>query len=143
MKSTGPNSAQRFRWRNSGVRPYLVLLSISLMSGAASAFAQTAPRSDRYVLQSGETRGAVSKSPLGKPCLDVEALSRPYSSNPRVYDHLISFLNRCPKVLLVRACYSRSDRCVNAEVPGYKRKDVILGIGVGNSRFLFTYSERR
>ncbi|EJW11979.1 hypothetical protein A33M_2567 [Rhodovulum sp. PH10] len=47
---------------------------------------------------------------LGKPCLDIEAASRAHVSNPLIYDHAVSVVNRCLKPIKLKVCYYTSHR---------------------------------
>jgi hypothetical protein len=105
------------------------------------AVAQTAEPGFRLTLQSGEAAGSVSRDVFGKPCLDIEAASRARASNPNVYDHIVSILNRCTKNIRLEVCYFGSNRCTRVEVNGLKRKDAIIGINPGMKTFRFSYRE--
>jgi hypothetical protein len=76
----------------------------------------------------GAKRETHHRDALGNQCLAVEPLARPHVANPKVYDHVLVLDNQCLKSIKTRACYIESDRCVEADVPGLTRQDVILGI---------------
>jgi hypothetical protein len=76
----------------------------------------------------GAKRETHHRDALGNQCLAVEPLARPHVANPKVYDHVLVLDNQCLKSIKTRACYTESDQCVEADVPGLTRQDVILGI---------------
>ena len=104
----------------------------------------TSPFQNRLTLQNAGENGAfpVHRSPLGKPCLDIEAASRRHVINPNVYDHVVSIYNRCVQNIKLRVCYYHSDHCIDVEVAGLQRKDVALGIYPSMQYFRYSYREK-
>ncbi|RAI45015.1 hypothetical protein CH341_06270 [Rhodoplanes roseus] len=81
---------------------------------------------------------------MGRACLDVETIARGRVANPALFDHVISFENRCLKPIKVQVCvYKTADQCTSLEIPGMKRKDAVLGVGSGSQIIRYTISERR
>ncbi len=62
------------------------------------------PFKSRLTIQNSGTNAAfaVHRSPLGKPCLDIEAASRAHVINPDVYDNVVSFKNQCALTINVQ-----------------------------------------
>lgn len=122
----------------------LIMLGIGPSAVPNDARAQSAS-SSRLTLQSGSYAGKaqVSKDAFGKPCADVEAASKARMSNPNIFDHMISVENRCLKPLKLRFCYFGSDRCTDVDLPGLKRKDLVLGVYPGLKTFRYSWTEVR
>jgi hypothetical protein len=122
------------------VHPRTALLAATFVI-ATPVIALTQTAGSRLILQNGESAGKISRDPLGRPCLDVEAASRSHITNPNVYDHIVSISNRCLKSLKVRVCYLDTERCTDMEVLRMGRKDVIIGTNPAMKRFKFRYQE--
>ncbi|MFL9828361.1 hypothetical protein [Rhodoplanes sp. SY1] len=122
----------------------LFTLGIGVSTLPIGASAQSASNS-RLTLQSGSYAGKalVSKDAFGKPCADVEAASKARVSNPNVFEHIVSVQNRCLKPLKLRFCYFGSDRCTDLDLPGLKRKDLVLGVYPGLKTFRYSWTEIR
>ena len=119
-----------------------VVMALAICTPSIASAQSTTP-SFRLTLQSGESRGLVNKDVFGKPCLDIEAASRAHVSNPNVYDHIVSIANRCARAIKVKVCYYGTEKCVDAQAPGSKRKDILLGIRPGMRVFRFSSTEQR
>jgi hypothetical protein len=76
-----------------------------------------------------------------KPCLDFESASRRQVVNPAMFDHLVSVANRCYKPIKLKVCYFKSENCIDVEVAGQQRKDVVLGTS-SNGFFRHSYKEK-
>lgn len=102
------------------------------------------PFQSRLTLQGGGENAAltVHRDSLNRRCLDIDAASRRHVINPNVFDHVVSVYNNCLKPIKLRVCYYRSERCIDMEVPGKQRKDVILGIYPNLQYFRFSYREK-
>ena len=74
-----------------------------------------------------ESTSPVIRDALNRPCLDIEAVGRAHTVNPSMIDHVVSIKNNCPKMIKVKVCYYRSDKCNEFDVLSYKRVDTILG----------------
>jgi len=88
----------------------------------------SAPYGNNLGRGGGANRETRHRDALGNLCLAVEPLSRPRVANPKVYDHVLVIQNQCLKSIKTRTCYTESDQCIDAEVLGLTRKEVILGI---------------
>lgn len=84
----------------------------------------------------------VHRNAVGKPCLDIEAMSRSHTVNPNVYDNIVSIYNQCPKRISVRICYFKTESCVDVDVAGQQRKDTILGVRPQMQYFRYSYKEK-
>jgi hypothetical protein len=122
----------------------LAIMSIGIDASEQGAVAQVAPSKSRLTLQNdGVNSGlTVHRSPLGKPCLNIEAASRAHVINPDVYDNVVSVKNQCGKTINLRICYYKTDSCTDVEVRGYQRKDVVLGVRPHMQYFRFTFKEK-
>ena len=126
----------------------LTLLAVSIDAQEQSVMAQTTnptpPFKSRLTLQnSGENAAlTVHRSPLGKPCLNIEAASRAHVINPNVYDNVVSVQNQCSKSINLRICYYKTDSCIDVEVRGYQRKDAVLGVRPHMQYFRYSYKEK-
>jgi hypothetical protein len=102
------------------------------------------PFQSRLTLQGGGENAAltVHRDALNRRCLEIEAASRRHVINPNVYDHVVSVYNNCLKLIKLQVCYYKSDRCIDMEVPGKKRKDGILGVYPNLQHFRYSYREK-
>ncbi len=89
----------------------------------------------------GPSRETPHRDALGNLCLAVQPLARPRVANPNVYDHVLVLDNQCLQTIKTRACYTESDQCVEADVPGLTRKDVLLGISSAIKYFSYELRE--
>lgn len=78
----------------------------------------------------------------GKPCLALTGGARPFVTNPKLFDHIIRAENSCPTAIKVQTCYLQSTSCVSFEVPGYGRKEIVLGTMPGQKDFQFQFQEK-
>jgi hypothetical protein len=78
----------------------------------------------------------------GKPCLVVSGSSRAQTINPKIFEHVLSFQNHCSQTIKLKVCYYRSQSCVSADVPGYGRKESVLGIYPSLRDFRYEYLEQ-
>jgi hypothetical protein len=90
---------------------------------------------------SGTNRETPHRDALGNLCLAVQPLARARVANPNVYDHVLVLDNQCLQTIKTRACYTESDQCVEADVPGLTRKDVLLGISSAIKFFSYELRE--
>ena len=80
-------------------------------------------------------------NPLGQPCVQIGAYSRPQTNNPNIYDHLITTSNSCGSKVGIKACYYKSTRCIDINVLPYSRKESILGIFPSMKDFRYEFTE--
>jgi hypothetical protein len=78
---------------------------------------------------------------VGKPCLDVGGFSRAQTLNANIYDHLIRTENSCSQRIQIKACYYKSTKCIDIDVPPYGKKESILGIFPAMKDFRFEFTE--
>jgi len=78
----------------------------------------------------------------GKPCLQSEGIARPLVSNPRIMDHAVNLDNHCSDIIKVKVCYYRSDDCTEVVVPGYGRKEQIIGVFPAMQLFRYEVKEQ-
>jgi hypothetical protein len=78
----------------------------------------------------------------GKPCLVVEGMARPHTTNPNLFDHVINAINSCPQKLRLQVCYYKSQECVWVEVPGRERKEALLGTLPSIRDFRYEFHEQ-
>ena len=79
--------------------------------------------------------------PTGKPCLSVNGGAEPQIVNPKIFTHMIMASNNCSQLIKIQVCYYQSQQCVPLEVPGYGRKEIVLGIMPSMNQFRFEYRE--
>jgi len=113
-----------------------------VLVGTGPLWAQATP--PRLTMQgpAEKTKDAIPRNALGKPCLDVEAASRPRLVDPTMLDHVVSLKNTCPRLIKVKVCYVNSTRCNEEDVQAYKRVDTILGSMKGVSFFRYTLTQK-
>jgi hypothetical protein len=78
----------------------------------------------------------------GKPCLTVEGMARPHTTNPNLFDHVINTINACPQKLRLQLCYYKSQQCVWVDVPGRERKEALLGTLPSIRDFRYEFHEQ-
>jgi len=113
---------------------YLLILVLLLAS-------VTAARSQTKFTSLGPAEHSnlpVVRDALGRPCLDVEATSRPHVVNRDMIDHIVSVNNKCNRSIQVKVCYFQTDNCKEFRIQNYGRVDSILG--TMNKSSLFRYS---
>jgi hypothetical protein len=126
--------AKRFDFKSLGSTRNILCALAALFIHADAAdrsFAQTKPASaSRLTLQSDVDRGTAlfHKDPFNKPCLTFEAIARAHITNSNIFDHIVSVNNHCRQVIKLRLCYRKSEHCIDVQVPGGQRKDVVLGV---------------
>jgi hypothetical protein len=101
----------------------------------------SAPHGNNLKGGRGTDRETSHRDALGNRCLAVQPLARPRVANPSVYDHVLALDNQCLQTIKARACYTASDQCVEADVPGLTRKDVLLGISSAIKYFSYELRE--
>jgi hypothetical protein len=104
----------------------------------------TSPFQNRLTLQNEGDNAAltVHRDSFGRPCLNIEGVSRKDIVNPNIYQHVISVYNQCLTMVKVHVCYYHSDHCIDMSVPGSQRRDNILGIYPNMRYFRFSYQEK-
>jgi hypothetical protein len=97
----------------------------------------------------------VHLDPVGKPCMKVSAYSHkqpnyrkifdptltPRSSS-NIFEHFISAQNHCSQPVKLKVCYYGSQSCVMLEVPGYDRREALLGVYPALADFRYQYVEQ-
>jgi hypothetical protein len=78
----------------------------------------------------------------GKPCLSTEGSARPLTSNPRIMNHTVSFDNHCSDRIKLKVCYADTEDCTDVEVPGYGRKDQVIGVFPALQLFRYEVKEQ-
>jgi hypothetical protein len=124
-----------------------LIAAVALLTSIQTAAGQgtlATPGQSRLTLQGPGQNSAVltHRNPLGRPCLDIEAASRAHVINPNVYDHVVSVENKCLQRIKLQVCYYGTDHCIDVDVPGMQRKDVVLGIFPSLKFFRFSYREK-
>ncbi|KRQ12574.1 hypothetical protein [Bradyrhizobium manausense] len=117
-----------------------ILFAAALIGSVAVAHCQSVPRNTGLTIQgpADQASGAIVKDALGRPCIDIEAVSRPETINPNMQDHIVSLKNNCPKLIKAKVCYFNSDRCRDVVLEPYKRVDSLLGTMRGIQFFRYT-----
>jgi hypothetical protein len=81
-------------------------------------------------------------NPTGKPCLTVQGYAQPQKISPNIFNHMIIVSNGCSQLIKMQICYYRSQHCLRVEIPGYTRKEAVLGILPAMKEFRFEYREQ-
>jgi hypothetical protein len=124
----------------------LTLLMCVTCEPATAQGTSVAKQTQTSNFRSGNVKGTntlknESRDPLGNRCLLVEPLARPHVANPNIYDQVLVLQNQCLRLIKIRACYTESDRCVDAEVPGLTGKELVLGISPTVKFFSYDFRE--
>lgn len=122
----------------------IMLLLLTTFTPAAAQSSLSSPTPPSFTLQSplDQKGAAVIKDGLGRPCLDIEAAARAERVNPRMLDHVVSILNKCPRTIKIKLCYAGVLQCKEFSLEGYKREDTILGSMMGVSYFKYTVTQQ-
>jgi hypothetical protein len=92
--------------------------------------------------ESGKVGLLRHKDFAGKPCLLVNGLAQPQIIDPNLYDDVITVTNNCPQRIAMQVCYYQSEDCIPMDVPGYGRKEAILGTLPSTTGFRFEFREK-
>ncbi len=97
----------------------------------------------------------VHLDPVGKPCVKVSAYSHrqtnyriifdptlTHRNSSNIFEHFISAQNHCSQPVKLKVCYYGSLSCVMVEVPGYDRREALLGVYPALSDFRYQYVEQ-
>lgn len=131
-----------------GKRNYKGSKSVILVASvafASPAFPQTAATpTPRLTMQGAaeNTGTSIIRDALGRPCLDVEAASKPHTIDPAMVDHVVSIKNSCARLIRAKVCYYKTDRCNELTIQGYKRIDTILGTMRGVAMFRYSILQK-
>src|SRR5262245_1610936 len=100
------------------------------------------PSQPRLLSENPTTATKVHLDLAGKPCLVVSGYSRPQTINPKIFEHIVSFQNHCVQTIKLKVCHYGSQNCISADVPGYGRKESVLGIYPSLREFRYAYLEQ-
>lgn len=78
----------------------------------------------------------------GKPCLTLGGYARAFTTNANLFDHVVAIENGCPKAIKLQLCYHKTNECLPVEVPGYGRKEAILGTMPSQKDFRYEFREK-
>jgi hypothetical protein len=81
-------------------------------------------------------------SPTKAACVKVLASSRSQKVNPKIYDNVLLITNSCGQTIGLQACYYERKGCLDLDIEGYARKEVILGIQFNGQEFRYEYREK-
>jgi len=81
------------------------------------------------------------RNPTGQPCLTVNGVAQSQTINPKIFTHVIFASNGCSQPIKIQVCYYKSQHCIPVDVPGYGRKEAVLGILPAMKDFRFEYRE--
>ena len=144
---------------NDNHRRMLALLVVLLVWGTGAAAQVTSPMGTDGAATVGSSNGTrppaqlpllsgtpnagvkTHYSPTGKPCLTVLGSAKPQIINPNIFEHMIIATNDCSRPIKAQVCYYQSQQCIPLDVPGYGRKEVVLGIMPAMNQFRFEYRE--
>jgi hypothetical protein len=85
---------------------------------------------------------SVHHDALGNPCLLVRSEVRAHVGNPDIYDQMLIIRNQCVQSIKIRACFVESDRCIDNEISGFQRQEIVLGISPMRNSFRYYLRER-
>src|SRR5690349_15483963 len=76
-------------------------------------------------------------SPVGLPCMTVNAYSRPQTINPGTFDNVMILKNSCSNSIELTICYFGTQHCISPTLPGYTRREAVLGSQASTKDFRF------
>lgn len=100
------------------------------------------PPPTQLPMLNGSHGARVHLGPTGKPCLTVLGDAKPQTINPRIFTHMVIASNDCSMPIKIQVCYYESHECVQLDISGYGRKEVVLGIMPAMNSFRFEYREK-
>jgi hypothetical protein len=101
------------------------------------------PPAQLPIISGTQKAGArVHLGPNGKPCLAIQGYAQKQIINPDIFDHMIMASNDCSQPIKAQVCYYQTQQCVPLDVPGYGRKEIVLGIMPAMNQFQFEYREQ-
>lgn len=115
-----------------------LLLRIAIIAGFVLPHAAVAQKAQIVVKKSARQHLDFA----GKPCLSTEGTARPLASNARIMNHVVSFDNHCFDRIKLKVCYADTEDCTDVEVPGYARKDQVIGIFPALQLFRYEVKEQ-
>jgi hypothetical protein len=89
-----------------------------------------------------ENQARQHRDATGQPCVRVGGFARAQTVNSRIFDHMITATNNCSQLIKLKVCYYQSQSCVPVELPGYSRKEAVLGIYPALRDFRYEYTEQ-
>lgn len=130
--------------KEAGGTTVLAWLLVALVGASAHGASPTVSTQPGITMQGQAEPSSASliRDALGRPCLDVEAAARRQIVNPQMLDHVVSINNKCSRLIKVKVCYFRSDRCRDLDLQPYKRVDTILGSMAGVAFFRYMILQR-
>jgi hypothetical protein len=88
------------------------------------------------------TIAQIHTGPTGKACITIAGYAQQQLINKNIFDHMITASNDCSQPIKIQVCYYQSHNCTSINVPGYGRKEALLGIMPAMSGFRFEYKEQ-
>jgi hypothetical protein len=107
--------------------------------GGAGGLPAPAPRSP--IMGSQNIDILRHRDSLGRLCLTVYGSPRPHSINKELHEHVISASNSCGQPIKMQVCYYRSHPCILMHIPGWARKEAILGTLSSTWQFQYEFRE--
>ena len=118
------------------------LLSQTNRNSTVGATPGLAPLPQSVLRSRGDATAQRHLNSLGGPCLLVQGESRHQAINIHMFDHVILAKNSCAENIRLEVCYYGSQRCIPMSVPGYSRREVVLGVMPATQDFRFEFKER-
>jgi hypothetical protein len=82
------------------------------------------------------------RGPMGQLCVSVSGYGEAQIVNPKIFTHWVTAKNECSQPIKLRVCYYQTEQCIDVTVPGYSKKEEILGIMPDLWQFRFQYQEK-
>jgi hypothetical protein len=76
----------------------------------------------------------------GKPCIDVFARSDKQIINSSIYNQILTVSNHCSMQIKIRACYYKSERCMELTADPNMRREHVFGVDT-SPEFRFSFRE--
>lgn len=100
------------------------------------------PPASMPALGGSENQPRRHRDATGQPCVRVGGFARAQTTNPRIFDHMITATNNCSQLIKLKVCYYQSQSCMPVELPGYSRREAVLGIYPALRDFRYEYTEQ-
>jgi hypothetical protein len=110
--------------------------------GSRSPIKSLPPPGNRSPIKSSQDMDILRhRDASGRPCLTVAGFPRRHSINKDLNEHVISASNSCGTPIKIRVCYYKSFDCILMYVPGWGRKEAILGTPSSTYQFQYEFRE--
>ena len=92
---------------------------------SAAAIAQ--PDSTAYEIDAAQKNPMRIRGAANRPCVTIKGRTVQDKINTTIVNHYLRAANACTKMIKIKACYTRSTRCVEFTLRSLDQKEIFLG----------------